>query len=294
MISPRSALGRLRSCLLPFFLLLVCLVTLYPMLNVLAVSLSGKSAVARGLVSFYPRDFTLAAYKNVFRSTRIYTAYKNTLIIVLVGTPLNVLLTALTAYPLSKRRLRGRSLITFFMTFTMWFGGGMIPTYLVVKATGLLNTYWAVILPGAVSAYNAIIMRNFFQTIPESLEESALIDSAGDFRILFSIMLPLCKPILATITMWCAVSHWNSFFAPLIYFNDSAMYPLQVYLRDVVISTQLEKYGLLSYSDVAETAVQSGSIVNATIVVSMLPILAIYPLLQKYFTRGVLVGAIKG
>ncbi len=285
---------RIRRSLIPLFMILVCVITLYPMLNVVAISLSGKSHVARGLVTCYPKGFTLSAYKNVFRSAKIYTAYRNTLIIVLLGTPINVLLTTLSAYPLSKKRLRGCTWITFFMAFTMWFGGGMIPTYLVVKSTGLLNTYWAVILPGAISAYNTIIMRNFFQSIPESLEESALIDSAGDFRILFSIMIPLCKPILATITMWCAVGHWNSFFAPLIYFNDSSMYPLQVYLRDIVISTQLDKYGLLSYSDVAESAVQSESIINATIVVSMVPILMIYPFLQKYFTRGVLVGAIKG
>ena len=289
--SPWVWLGRIG---IPAIMLCVCIATLYPLINLLAISLSGKSPVMRGAVALLPRDFTLDAYKNVLNHGYLFTAYRNTLVIVITGTALNIALTTLTAYPLSKRRLRGRTYITFFLAFTMWFSGGMIPTYLVVKNTGLLNTYWSVILPGAVGAYNTIILRNFFQTIPESLEESARIDGAGDCCILYRIILPLCKPILATITLWCAVGHWNSFFGPLLYFSDSDMYPLQVYLRDIVISSQLDKYGMISLSEIANMAVQSESIINATIIVSMAPIVALYPCLQKYFTRGIIVGAIKG
>jgi ABC-type glycerol-3-phosphate transport system permease component len=205
----------------------------------------------------------------------------------LVGTALSVILTASTAYPLVKSGLPGKNFVTFLILFTMLFSGGIIPTYLLVKSLGLINSLWALIIPGAISAYNVLVMRSFFANLPVELEESATMDGANPIRIFFTIIFPLSTPVLATIALWEAVGLWNNFLQALIYLNDRSKYTLPVLLRDIINGQQqLQQAGI--FSDTS-----SDSVIAATIVMSILPILCVYPFLQKYFTKGVMIGAIK-
>lgn len=275
-------------------LVAVCVATLFPFLNVIAVSLSGRNPVSRGEVSFYPKDFTLQAYKKILQNDAIFRAYGNTLFVVLVGTVLSVGMTAFAAYPLSKRNLVGRNAITFLFALTMWFSAGMIPQFLVVRDLGLFDRLWALILVPLVSAFHVIIMRTFFQTIPASLEESAKIDGANDAVVLFRIVMPLSKPVLATVALWVAVFHWNTFMDPLIFLQTRSKFTLQLVLRDIILANSAMEYGMDVNPDMSEFEVVSESVKYGTIIVATLPILCLYPFLQKYFVQGVLIGSIKG
>ena len=265
-------------------------ITLYPVLHVVAVSFSANEYTMRGLVTIYPMGFNLEAYRYMFKISAILDGYANSFFVMLMGTLINLLLTCITAYPLAEKNLEGRSFILFIIVFTMMFNGGMIPGYMLVKDLGLINSLWALILPGAISAYNLILMRNFFQQIPVSLIESARIDGLSEISILFRIVIPLSTAALATIGLFYAVSHWNSYFSAVLYLNTKSKWPLQLVLRDVLINMELSEV----VSDDYLTNIPLEPLKMATIVGTTLPILLVYPFLQKYFVKGVLIGSIKG
>ncbi|OUS75619.1 sugar ABC transporter permease [Paenibacillus sp. MY03] len=273
------------------FMFVVVVITLYPFLYMTAVSFSSPSYIARGEVYLWPKGFTLDMYSYVFEDGRILNGYRNTLLYVTLGTMVSLTITAVGAYPLSKRSMVFNRPTMLFIIFTMFFSGGMIPTFLVVKELGLVNTIWAMVIPGAVSTWNLIIMRTFFQGFPTEIEESAKLDGLNDFGVFWRMCLPLSKPVLATVGLFYAVFIWNNYMTPLIYLRNSDLYPLQVILRNIVLAGQMmnnEGYSGGSYS-ISEEALK-----YATIMVSTLPILCVYPFLQKYFVKGALIGSVKG
>lgn len=270
-------------------LLGVVFLCLYPFIYMIAVSLSDDIYILKGEVWFWPKGFTLEAYKYVMADGRIFTGYKNTFIYVTLGTAVSLLLTALGAYALSKPKMVFRKSLMLMIVFTMFFGGGMIPTFLVVRELGLVNTIWAMILPGAISTWNLLIMRTFFAGIPSELEESGKIDGLSEIGIFFRIVLPLSKAVLATIGLYYAVGIWNNFMGPLLYLRNQELFPLQVILRNIVLSGQLS-----GSEGPTEIVVIEEAIKFATILVSTLPILIIYPFIQKYFVKGALIGSVKG
>lgn len=273
-------------------LLLLALACLYPMMYVIFASLSEPAELSKSAgILLYPKGLQFNTYKVVFKNSDIVVGYANTLLYVVVGTLLNMLLTVLGAYVLSRKSFHYRRILMFYITFTMFVGGGLVPSYLLVKNIGILNTRLAVLLPSAISAYNLILTRTYFNTIPDALEESAKIDGAGHWTILFRVMLPLAKPILAVIGLYYAVSHWNSWFSAMIYLKDRSMWPLQLFLREILILNEtrdmMENTVTIDKLPIAE------NIKYAIIVVATVPVLCIYPFLQKYFTKGVMIGAIK-
>lgn len=273
-------------------LVIITIIIVYPLVFVISASLSDPLYLLKGEISLLPKGFTLESYSKIINFDDVWVGYKNTFIYVTIGTLINLVLTTLAAYPLSRSDMYGRNVITALIVFTMFFTGGMIPTYLVVKGLGLTNTMWAIVLPSAVSVYNLIIMRTFFQGIPFELQESAIIDGASDFQILLRIILPLSKPILAVMTLFYAVTHWNAFFDALIYLTDRSKYPLQLILREVLI--QSDTSGSEVEADAIEEAMSVEGMKYAVIMVANLPILCLYPFLQKYFVQGVMIGSLKG
>ncbi|XEC95533.1 carbohydrate ABC transporter permease [Paenibacillus tarimensis] len=273
--------------------LMLCLmwVMAYPLLYVTSASISNVAHVVNGNVKLWPIDITFVAYERVFQDDYIWISYWNTIRYTLVQTALTLLVTAMMAYPLAKRRLLGRRAILLFAAFTMLFNGGLIPTYLAVKYTGLLNTMWAVIVPTLVNTWYLFIMRTFFEQLPEELEEAATIDGCSTIGILFRIMLPLSKPVLMTVGLYTAVTQWNSFFDAMIYLNQKDLYPLQIHLRNIIIA---------GTASVQPDAGGDGelklleTVKYSTIMVATLPILFVYPFIQKYFVQGSLIGGIKG
>lgn len=266
-------------------------ITLYPMWYILIVSISSAQHINAGTISFWPKGINFDAYKIVFENDKIWRAYANTILYTVTGTALQVVITAMCAYPLSRQDFYGRKFFTVFTTLTMFISGGMIPLYLVIMNLHLINTMWAIILPPAISTYNMIVMRTSFQAIPHSLAESAYLDGANDIQIFARIILPLSKAILATMTLFYAVAHWNSFFPAMLYLNDQSKYPVQVLMRDIIIAGDMT----------GDTGDVTGSLnivatnyKYAVIIISMIPILFVYPFLQKHFTKGVLIGAVKG
>jgi len=271
-------------------MLLVIGVTLFPILHVLAASLSSPTAVSEGKVSLWPVDLTLYSYKTVFSMDNIWTSYGNTVFYSFVGTALSMILTILGAYPLSKKRLRGRTFISFMVAFTMWFGAGMMPTYLNFRNFGLLDTRLSILLFSAVSAFNMLLLRTYFESIPDSIEESAKIDGASDFRILFTMFLPLSKAALMTVSMYYLIGRWNAYFWASILIRDEAKVPLQVLLRKLVVEmNQTAELGNMDYSKSSRE-----TITYAIMIVATLPMLVVYPYVQKFFVKGVVVGAVKG
>lgn len=274
------------------FLLLLTVVTLYPFLYVVFASVSEPSSMVKhtGLL-LKPLGFNLDAYGMVFKNPMVSTGYKNTLMYVILGTTLNLFMTCLGAYVLSRKGVLFRNTIMFMIACTMFFSGGLIPSFLLVKNLGMLNTIWAMIIPGAMSAYNLIIMRTSFAAIPASLEEAARIDGANDFTILFRIILPLSKPVIAVMILFYGVGHWNAWFNAMIYLRRRELYPLQLVLREILISSSTDNM----MTDIGGSDKEPvGEIVKyATIMVATVPIIVIYPFLQKYFTKGVMIGAIK-
>ncbi|MFD0869444.1 Inner membrane ABC transporter permease protein ycjP [Chlamydia abortus] len=273
------------------FLLLCSILFLYPMWYVLVSSFSDAYAIASGQVKLLPVGFNLNAYKLVFSDQNIWSSYGNTIFYVVVGTIINLIMTTLGAYPLSRRNLHGRNFVMAFIVFTMFFSGGLIPAYLNIRELGLFDTRWALILPGAVNAFNLIVMRTFFQSIPDSLIESAKIDGAHDFKVLWKIVLPLSMPVLAVMTLFYAVGHWNSWFSAMIYLQDRSLFPLQLILREILIQSSAQN--MLTNATQDEVHRISESIKYATIIVATVPILMIYPFLQRYFVKGVMIGALK-
>ena len=274
---------------------LMALLALAPFVHVLAQSFSSHRAITSGLVGLWPVDFSIEAYTRVLSQADFINAFQVSVLRTVVGTLFNVVITSLLAYPLSKRHLKGRSLIMFLIVFSMMFGGGMIPTFLVVKATGLLDTFWAYIIPGAVSAFNVIIIKNFFQSVPAELEESAKIDGGTNLGILFRIVIPLSMPAIATITLFHAVGHWNAFFDTVLYVTNRDLFPLQVYLRELIMFNQSGIDNNSGYSaNIDSTLLAMESLKAAALIASTVPILVVYPFLQKYFVKGLMLGSVKG
>jgi putative aldouronate transport system permease protein len=269
---------------------LLCVCVLIPLIHVVAASFSSGLAYMRhnGLL-LWPVDFSLDAYKEVLKNTNIWTGYANTIFLVVVGTLLQMLFTTVCAYVLTRKGVMLGRFLNLFMLFTMYFTGGMIPFYLVVKNVGLYNSRWALILPTLISVFNLVIMRTAVASVPESLVESAQLDGANHLVILTNIIVPLIKPTLAVICLYYAVSNWNSWFNAMLFLKDRAKYPLQLILREILILNNA------SSSDNTDVSVyMSETIQYATIVVATLPVLCIYPFVQKYFVKGVMVGAVKG
>lgn len=273
-------------------MILVIIVTLYPLLYVLFASVSDATLMAQHSgILFHPLGLSFAAYKNVFENPMIGIGYRNTLLYMFLGTILNILLTAFGAYGLSRKNVLLGKYIMFGIVFTMLFSGGMIPTYILVKNLNLSNKIWAMFIPNAISAFNLIIMRTSFAAVPVSMEESAKIDGANDFTILFRIFIPLSSAVMAVMVLFYGVGHWNSWLPAMMYLRNRDLYPLQLVLREILIinSTQSMTVGVSG----DEQAFISVTIKYATIIVATIPILFVYPFLQKYFIKGVMVGAIK-
>ncbi|MBD2844882.1 carbohydrate ABC transporter permease [Paenibacillus sp. IB182496] len=274
------------------FLTIFALITVLPFIHIVAVSLSSSQAYGAKEFILWPHGFTLDAYDYLFSTDTLTRSLLVTVFITVAGTLVNLLFTLTMAYSLAKKELLGRRSIMLLVIFSMLFSGGMIPTYLVVKELHLLDTYWALILPGAISAFNMIIIKNFFQQLPPGLEESAKIDGASDIAVLVRIVIPLSMPVIATFTLFYAVGHWNTFFNAIIYLNDADKRPIQVLLRQIVILS--EQLGSGGEYDASALVSLSQSIKMAVIVAATLPILMVYPFLQKYFVKGILLGSIKG
>lgn len=276
--------------------LIACgLATLLPFLYVCAISLLSEAEfTARGLV--IPSRPTLENYVMFIKwGTKIQDAYAATLYITLVGTAIALMATALLAYGIARKDLPGQPAINGLLVFTMFFGGGMIPTYMVIKSLGLLNTYWSIILPASVSVWNTMLMRTFFRQLPVELEESARLDGASDFRIAFSIMFPLSKASFATIGLFYAVGYWNEWYAALLYLNNAKMYPLQMALRDIITTNAQALDATKMASGMMQVRTPPSVVVKMTaIIFTVGPILLVYPFVQKYFVRGVMVGSLKG
>jgi putative aldouronate transport system permease protein len=289
----RSMGERIFDCFNVTFMLLLSAITIYPFLYVLFASLSDAAYVIqqRGLF-WYPKGFNFEAYKLVFKNPAIISGYMNTFFYVIVGTAVNILMTSLGAYALSRENVMWKNPIMFMIVFTMFFNGGLIPTYLLVNELGMLDSRWALIIPAAMSAYNLIIMRTAFQGIPVSLEESAKLDGANDFTVLFRIVLPLSMPVVAVMILFYGVGHWNGWFSALIYLRTRDLYPLQLILREILITNSTDS--MMTGVGGGERAMIGETIKYATIIVATVPILLLYPFLQKYFVKGVMIGAIKG
>lgn len=272
-------------------LTLLMLATFYPIYNIFVASISSVSEIAKhGSLMLYPRGFTLETYKAVFQNEQILKGLRNTLLYVILGTAINMLLTTFAAYGLSRKWLKGRRVIMFGIVFTMFFSGGLIPSFMIVQKLGIYNTIWALLLPGAMSAWNLIMMRTYFLGLPASLEESARIDGANDFQILFRVVLPTSKPILAVMVLFYAVGHWNSWFSASIFLQNRELYPLQLILREILIQGRVADFGGNAANVTHQVA---KNLKYATIIVSTIPILIVYPFIQKYFVKGVMLGSLK-
>ncbi|MBE7054505.1 MAG: carbohydrate ABC transporter permease [Ruminococcaceae bacterium] len=272
------------------FMILVAVITLYPLWFVLVASLSSNSEVLKsGGLMFWVKDFNVNAYKAVLFNSAIWNGYKNTIIVVIAGTALNILLTAIGGYFMSRKGVMLKPFISIAIIFTMYFSGGTIPFYFTVRALHINDSLLSLILPVAINTYNMIIMQTAFLGIPDSLEEAAKIDGARHSRILFSIMLPICMPTIAVLILYYGVSHWNSWFNAMIFIRNRELFPLQLILREIVITnTIVEGSNDFGYESVGET------IQYATMVVATLPVLLVYPFMQKYFVGGMMIGAVKG
>lgn len=268
----------------------VVIVTLYPFWYVLVGSFSSVGHLVENGFVLWPDGFHFDAYKQVFRNSLIPTAYKNTILVTVVGTAISMVLTILGAYVLSIRNLPGKKGLTIFFVLTMLFNGGLVPTYLVVSKLQLIDSLLALILPTAISTYNMVLMRNFFQSVPNELYETACIDGESMMGYLVHILLPLSKASIATIVMFYAVAYWNDYFKSLIYIRDNTLWPMQTVLRQVL---QTAQFNTMMYEDAAQS-VSTETLKDAMIIVSVLPILCIYPFVQKYFVKGVMVGSLKG
>ena len=286
----RSPVEWLFEIIIWVIMLFVVIVTLYPFWYICVGSVSSIGHIMKGNFLLWPDQFSLSTYRYVLANPRIPRAYMNTIFLTVVGTAISMVLTTLGSYVLSKKYLPGRKTLTLFVVFTMLFGGGLIPFYMTVRSLGMIDTIWALIFPSAISSYNMIIMRNFLMTIPASIEESAQIDGARHFRILLRIYLPLSLPVMATITLFYAVGYWNAVFNAIIFLNKQDNQPVQVILREVLIQARSD---LLQFEDFRLNAPVE-TVKMALIVVTVAPIIMIYPFLQKYFVKGVLVGSIKG
>ncbi len=269
---------------------LVIVSTIYPFLNLLSTSVSTAANIAAGKITFYPQGFHLEAYRALLKEPLFWIGYKNTVIYAVTGTIFSVFLTILCSYVISRKSLPGRKVLTMFFVLTMFINGGMIPTYLVVRSLGIRDTIWAILLPNAIDTFFMIIMRTYFLNIPDSLEEAAKIDGMRPTGILFRIFLPLAKPVIATVTLFYAVYKWNMWFKPLLYLNRPELYPITLFLRNIIFADQLSLVDSGSTKDAAQIYM---TIKSSAIILVVAPILFVYPYAQKFFVSGVMLGSIK-
>ncbi|MBM7788430.1 carbohydrate ABC transporter permease [Tenggerimyces flavus] len=278
-----------------FVLTIFLLVVLYPLVFIISASISSPIAVSSGEVWLWPVDITFNGYQAVIEYRTIVSGFLNSLFYAGVGTIINVTLTLLAAYPLARRDLYGRNVLMFFFAFTMLFGGGLIPTYLVVKDLGLLDTRWALILPTAMGVWNMIITRTFYQvTIPNELHEAARLDGCDDFNFFWRVVVPLSKPIIAVNALLYAVGHWNQFFNALIYLTDQTLFPLQLVLREIVIQNRIDPGAMVDASELARRQELRDLLKYCLIVIALIPPLIAYPFVQKHFVKGIMIGSLKG
>lgn len=274
------------------FLGIISLIALYPFLYVLSASISSPASIVKGDVILFPKDIRFDSYKQLFADKTIWIAYGNTIFYTFVGTAVSMVLTICGAYALSKKKLRGKKIFMLFITVTMWFDAGMIPTYLNIKELGLLDSRFGVIIAFAVTAFNVILLKNFFESVPYELEESAYIDGASDLTIMTRIYLPLSKAALATVGLFYAISRWNGYFWAMIILRDVNKVPLQVLLKKLIVENSISSDFTTAIDLAARTSVET--ITYGTIVISVIPIVLVYPFIQKYFVKGMMVGAVKG
>ncbi|RAU99520.1 carbohydrate ABC transporter permease [Paenibacillus sp. YN15] len=291
----RSFMSRFGMSAIYIILGLLSLLALYPLWYELVASLSSSRAINSGEVSLWPVDFNIESYKRLFDEGQLLTAMSNTVLVTIVGTALNILFTVLAAYPLSRKRLWGRNTLLIFITFTMLFVAGMIPNFILIKTLGLMDTYWALWLPSLISTYNLFVMKTFMEGLPVELEESASIDGAGDWRILLQIIMPLCKPILAALSLFYAVGWWNSYFNVLLYINESTKQTLTLKLYQMILQVDPSLLNDMSGEGALDAVLLTPEAVKAAaIIIAIAPILVVYPFLQKHFVKGVLIGSVKG
>ena len=278
------------------FLFLILVIVGYPLLIVVSNSLSSPEAVTGGKVWLLPVDFSLAGYQAVFQDKSIVSGFRNSFFYMIVGTAINMVVTTLCAYPLSIKTLPGRRWIMLLFSFTMFFSGGMIPTYLLIYNLGMINTVWSMILPGAISVWNMILMRTYFMnSVPGDIREAAIIDGCSDFRYLVKILIPLSVPIMAVLVLYYAVGHWNSYFNALLYLRETDLYPLQMVLRNILIMNNASMDMLASDPEAMSLRIKMIDLIKySVIVVASLPLVILYPFIQKYFVQGIMVGSLKG
>ena len=262
--------------------------TIYPFWGTLVISVSSLKSYLISRFHLWPIEFSFESYLYMFRYSELWISYRNTIFITIVGTFINMLITMLAAYVLSKKELKGQLVIMFLFVFTMLFSGGIIPTYIIVRNLKLMNTLWALIIPSAINTYNLIILRNFFSAMPRDIEESAIIDGCNEIGVLFRIVMPVSKPAITTIALFYAVEHWNGFFSAILYLTRRSLHPLQLFLRSMLFQTDA------IFSGGESLYLMGEPMKMATIVLAVLPIMCFYPFFQKYFTQGVMLGAIKG
>ncbi|NHN29865.1 carbohydrate ABC transporter permease [Paenibacillus agricola] len=271
----------------------VVIITLYPFLFVLSSSISDPKAVMQNKIVLFPVGFSFAAYMKVFAYPMLKTGYMNTIFYTVIGTVLNMLFTALMAYPLSRKSLIAHKYFMFIVTFTLLFSGGIIPTYLVVKEMGLIDTRWALIIPTLISTWNLILLKSFFENIPKELEEAATIDGCSQLQILFKIIIPLSVPAMATLSLFYAVTHWNAFFDAILYLSNQNLHPIQIFLRNIVIDSQTAEI-LEGSAKSVDDLILTESVKYATIMAVAMPIIVVYPFIQKHFVKGIMIGSLKG
>ncbi len=275
-------------------LLVITIVILLPLIFIVSASFSSAEAVIAGKVTLWPVDFSLLGYETIFEHKKVWNGFANSLFYTFFGTIFNVIMTIIAAYPLSRNDLVGRRFITIAFIFTMLFNGGLIPTYMVVRDLGLLNTRWAMILPTGIGVFNLLITISFFRTtIPPELVEAARIDGANDFRIFASIVVPLARPIIAVLVLFYAVNHWNSYFQALIYLKDQELFPLQIVLREILIENSIDASMLIDIEDLIVREGLRELLKYSLIVVASVPVLLIYPFVQKHFVKGMMIGSVK-
>lgn len=283
-----------------FFLAIALLIVLYPLIYIVSASISNPHLVNSGEMWLLPKGVTFEGYRTLLGNSSIWRGYLNTIYYTVLGTSINLLVTLPCAYALSRDDFYGRRAFTNFMLVTMFLSGGLIPSYLLIRSLGMLNTVWALVIPGAVSVYNVVVTRTFFQTtIPREMEEAAIVDGCSDFRLFMQIVLPLSTPIIAVMALFYGVGHWNSFFSALIYLSDKSMYPLQMILREILILQDMSSNTVSNVtSEVASMLYSKQQLAEVikygVMIVSSLPVIIVYPFLQKYFVKGMMVGSIKG
>ena len=283
-----------------FFLAIALLIVLYPLIYIVSASISNPHLVNSGEMWLLPKGVTFEGYRTLLGNSSIWRGYLNTIYYTVLGTSINLLVTLPCAYALSRDDFYGRRAFTNFMLVTMFLSGGLIPSYLLISSLGMLNTVWALVIPGAVSVYNVVVTRTFFQTtIPREMEEAAIVDGCSDFRLFMQIVLPLSTPIIAVMALFYGVGHWNSFFSALIYLSDKSMYPLQMILREILILQDMSSNTVSNVTSEMASMLYSKQqlaevIKYGVMIVSSLPVIIVYPFLQKYFVKGMMVGSIKG